>query len=245
MNIKIFFKKLFGADSQKDKNLAQAVKQITGKSPTNVELYRLALVHSSIAKENKDGFKESNERLEYLGDAVLGMIVAEYLFKRFPYKDEGFLTEIRSRIVSRESLHNLARKTGVDKLVEYDSKRKSALSFKYLYGDAMEAFIGAVFLDRGFAFCKKFVVSKLLTSYIDLQQVLETETNYKSKIIEWSQKNGKALKFELYSEQGANHNKQFKIKVTLDGEVVAKGTGFSKKAAEQDAARKACEALQV
>jgi ribonuclease-3 len=205
----------------------------------------LAFAHTSIAKENLEGFKESNERLEYLGDAVLGMIVAEYLFKRFPYKDEGFLTEIRSRIVSRESLNQLARKIGLDKLVVYDTKRKTALSFKYVYGDAMEAFIGAVFLDKGFRFCRTFITKNLLDAHLDMNQIIINDTNYKSKLIEWAQRNGKSVKFEMVDEKGTSHQRQFKIQVLLNENIVSSGLGFSKKNAEQDAARKACESLNI
>ncbi len=205
----------------------------------------MAFAHTSSAKENFEGFKESNERLEYLGDAVLGMIVAEYLFKRFPYKDEGFLTEIRSRIVSRESLNQLARKIGLDKLVVYDTKRKTALSFKYVYGDAMEAFIGAVFLDKGFKFCRTFIIKNLLDAHLDLNQIISNDTNYKSKLIEWAQRNGKTVRFEMVDEKGSQHQKQFKIQVILSNEIISSGLGFSKKNAEQDAARKACEMLSI
>lgn len=205
----------------------------------------MAFSHTSIAKENFDGFKESNERLEYLGDAVLGMVIAEYLFKRFPYKDEGFLTEIRSRIVSRESLGQLARKIGLDKLVVYDTKRKTALSFKYLHGDTMEAFIGAIFLDKGFKFCRKFITMRILNAHIDLKQVIDNDNNYKSKLIEWAQRQSKVVKFEMVDEKGHSHQKQFKTQVVVNEEVIAFGLGFSKKNSEQDAARKACEALHI
>jgi ribonuclease-3 len=221
------------------------VKQITGRKPSNLEVYKLAFSHTSIAKENVDGFKESNERLEYLGDAVLGMVIAEYLFKRFPYKDEGFLTEIRSRIVSRESLGQLGRKIGLDKLVVYDTKRKTALSFKYLHGDTMEAFIGAIFLDKGFKFCRHFIAHNILNAHIDLKQLIDNDTNYKSKIIEWAQRHNKIVKFQMVDEKGHSHQKQFKIQIVIGEEVISFGLGFSKKNAEQDAARKACEILNI
>jgi len=238
-------KYFFGRYSQQDKKLIAAVKQIMGKKPTNLDLYKLAFSHTSIAKENSDGFKESNERLEYLGDAVLGMVIAEYLFKRFPYKDEGFLTEIRSRLVSRESLGQLARKIGLDKLVVYDMKRKTALSFKYLHGDTMEAFIGAIFLDKGIKFCSKFITRNMLNAHIDLKHIIDNDNNYKSKLIEWSQRQGKTVKFEMVDEKEHSHQKQFKIQVIIGEEVISSGLGFSKKNAEQDAARRACESLNI
>lgn len=237
----------FRAYSSEDKVLLKAIRQITGSKPSNLQLYKLALIHSSVAKEMRDGYRESNERLEYLGDAILGAVVAEYLFKKYPYKDEGFLTEIRSRIVSRESLNLLARKIGIDHLVVYDAKRSksSPQSFKYLYGDAMEAFVGAVFLDKGFQFCRRFIIDKLLGNHFDMDEVVETDTNYKSRLIEWAQRNNKQVRFELLSERSHGSHRQFKVQVILDGEEVSRGNGYSKKKAEQDAARKACEQFTI
>jgi ribonuclease-3 len=224
--------------------LLSAIKNVTGYKPRTLSLFQLALVHSSVAKE-KSGFRESNERLEYLGDAILGAVVADYLFKRFPYKNEGFLTEVRSRIVSRESLDRLCRKMGLDKLIDYDAKRKNAMSFKSIYGDAMEAFIGAVYLDRGFTFCQNFIIKEILHTHLDIEDIIETDTNYKSKLIEWSQRNNKFVRFETIEEKGAAAQRQFKVQVLIDDEMIAKGAGFNKKNAEQDAARRACESLEI
>jgi ribonuclease-3 len=221
-----------------------AIKSITGYRPRTLSLFKLALVHSSVAKE-KDGFKESNERLEYLGDAILGAVVAAYLFKRFPYKNEGFLTEIRSRIVSRESMDRLCRKMGIDKLIDYDAKRKNATSFKSIYGDAMEAFIGAIYLDRGFTFCQDFIIKDILHTYLDIETIIETDGNYKSKLIEWSQRNNKFVRFETIEDKNNGHQRQFKVHVMIDDDIISKGNGFSKKIAEQDAARRACEVLEI
>jgi ribonuclease-3 len=239
-----FFLRLFRPYSQQDKQLALAIKSITGYSPRSLNLFKLALIHSSMAKE-KDGFRESNERLEYLGDAILGAVIADYLFKRYPYKNEGFLTEIRSRIVSRESLDRLCRKMGIDKLVDYDVKRKNASSFKSIYGDAMEAFIGAVYLDRGFTFCQSFIIKDILHTYLDIETIIETDTNYKSKLIEWSQRNNKFVRFETVEDKNNSHQRQFKVQVMINDDTISQGAGFSKKNAEQDAARRACEALEI
>jgi ribonuclease-3 len=201
--------------------------------------------HSSVSELGDGGMRESNERLEYLGDAVLGAIVAEYLFKRYPFKDEGFLTEIRSRIVNRESMNSLAVKIGLSTLVEFDAKRKTAMSHKSLYGDAMEAFIGAYFLDFGFKSTRKFIVRKLLKRYFDIEEVVETTSNFKSKIIEWAQKNDQQVEFEVSTSQSGKQAKQFKAMVMVNHELIAEGHGFSKKKAQQDAARKACEVLEI
>lgn len=232
--------------SEKERKLLYAVKQITGYKPRNIELYSLAMKHTSVAKISPLGIRESNERLEYLGDAILGAIVAEYLFKKFPYKDEGFLTEIRSRIVNRESLNNLAIRIGLNHLVEYDMRRKkNNLSHKSLYGDAMEAFIGAYYLDHGFKSCRKFIVKKLLRRYYDINDIVTTTINFKSKLIEWSQKNSKTVKFDIIAQKGQKHNRQFTAEVIVEDKIIAKGHGFSKKKAEQDAARKTCEELEI
>jgi ribonuclease-3 len=226
--------------------LIKAVQQITGQKPRNLELYLLAMKHSSVDSGSLSGVRTSNERLEYLGDAVLGAIVAEYLFKKYPFKDEGFLTEIRSRIVNRDSMNQLAINIGLSNLIEFDAKRKTALSHKSLYGDAMEAFIGAYYLDMGFQACQKFIISKLLKHHYDLDEVVETTTNFKSKLIEWAQRNDKSVTFTVDVQPGSKqHAKQFKAQVFMDEEVIGEGMGFSKKKAQQDAARRACEALNI
>jgi ribonuclease III len=245
LRIWYFLKRLLVKPPPKDRQIEEAVRNITGHYPLNLQLFKLAMLHSSVAKENKDGYRESNERLEYLGDAILGAVVAEFLFKKYPYKDEGFLTEVRSRLVSRESLGDLARKIGLEALIDYDSRRKSSLSFKNIYGDAMEAFVGAVYLDRGYHFCRRFIIKKLLESHYDIEEVVENDTNYKSKLIEWSQRNNKSVRFEQVAEKVGGHQRQFRVQVLVANEVVAKGNGYSKKKAEQDAARKACETLNI
>ena len=154
-----FVSRLFRRDSNKDEKLTSALQQMIGGKPKNLNLYKLALQHTSASKESAQvGFRESNERLEYLGDAILGAVIADYLFKKFPYKDEGFLTDIRSRIVNRESLNNLARKIGLNKLIVFDGNRKTILTHKSMHGDALEALVGAIYLDKGFKYCKKFII---------------------------------------------------------------------------------------
>lgn len=218
---------------------------LLGSSPNNLNLYRLAFLHASASKDSvAKSYKESNERLEFLGDSVLGMITAAYLFKKFPFKDEGFLTEIRSRMVSRESLNVLGRKFGLDEVIEYENQKKTILSRSSMYGDALEAFIGAVYLDKGFAFTQNFIISKILTQYFDLEIVVQNNPNFKSLLIEWAQKEGKKVLFTL-DEEGLHHNKEFTAFVLLDGEKISEGKGYSKKKAEQTAAMKACEELGI
>ncbi|MFC4871379.1 ribonuclease III [Negadavirga shengliensis] len=231
--------------NQKEKRLAASIKLIVGSKPLNLSLYKLALKHVSVAKETKSGIKISNERLEYLGDAVLGTVVAEYLFMKFPYRDEGFLTETRSRIVNREALNAVGQKMGLPKLVEAEMEGKIPFSFKSLYGDMLEALIGAIYLDRGYGFCKKFIYKRLIIPYFDLDDIIKTTANFKSKIIEWSQKDNKEIDFVLKSVSGSQRFKEFVIELNIDGETVGEGKGPTKKKAEQEAARMACEKLQL
>lgn len=230
---------------EREKFLKKSVKHLIGENPSNLQLYRLAFLHSSASKDSiAKSYKESNERLEFLGDSVLGVITATYLFKKFPFKDEGFLTEIRSRMVSRESLNVLGRKIGLDTIIEHENQRKTSLSRSSMYGDALEAFVGAIYLDKGFAFTQKFIIKKILTQYFDLETVVQNNPNFKSILIEWSQKEGKKVNFTL-EEEGVHHNKEFTAIVSLDEEKIAEGKGYSKKKAEQTAAMKACEVLNL
>jgi ribonuclease-3 len=228
---------------EREKFLKKSVRHLIGANPSNLQLYRLAFLHASASKESvSKSYKESNERLEYLGDSVLGMITAAYLFKKYPFKDEGFLTEIRSRMVSRESLNVLGRKLGLDEIIEFENQKRTILSRSSMYGDALEAFIGAIYLDKGFKFTQQFIIKKILTQYFDLETVVQNNPNFKSILIEWAQKEGKKVQFSL-EEEGLHHNKEFTAFVLIEGEKIAEGKGYSKKKAEQTAAMKACDVL--
>ena len=226
-----------------DKKLIAAIKNIAGITPSNLTLYKLATVHSSIAKEAQNGFKESNERLEYLGDAVLGTAVADYLFKKFPYKDEGFLTEIRSRLVNRESLNLLAKKIGIGNIVQYD--QKNAHLQQVILGNTLEAIVGAIYLDKGYLRCKKFVIDKLIGPNYDLELLITANSNFKSRVIEWAQREGIDIKFEIIAVKKGRNHKEFTAQVMVNGEPHGTGFGNSKKKAEQDAAYKTCEMLNI
>jgi ribonuclease-3 len=234
------FKKL----SNKDKRLVAAVKSIVGYKPFRLELFRLVTQHSSVAKTLPNGFRASNERLEYLGDAILGAVVADYLFKKYPFKDEGFLTEIRSRIVNRESLSLLAKKIGISQMLESDFSR-SRYHFKSIYGDMMEAFIGAVYIDRGYKYCQKFIINKLIIPHFDLDEIIENNTNYKSILIEWSQKENKSIRFDIEDQKQEGAKKEFRAAIFVNSEKISKGAGLNKKKAEQNAAFKACRKLNL
>ena len=235
---------IFRSTSIQDKELATAIKSMVGSKPLNISLYQLAISHSSIAKTNREGFKESNERLEFLGDAILGSIVAEYLFKKYPFKDEGFLTEIRSRIVNRESLNLLGRKIGLTNIITFDNQNKSR-THKSIYGNALEALVGAVYLDRGYLFCSKFIIKKLLIPHFDIDELIKTDTNHKSKVIEWAQRQSKQVAFDIVNIKSIGNHKEFTAHVIIDNEMQGEGFGHNKKKAEQAAAAAACEILDI
>ncbi len=192
---------------------------------------------------HENGSRNSNERLEYLGDSVLNTAIAELLFNRFPYKNEGFLTEMRSKIVSRESLNDLAIKIGLNNIVEFDKRAIGYNTKNSIFGNALEAFIGAIFLDGGFYVAKKFIKRKLLT-HIDIDKLQNTETNFKGRLIEWSQKNSKVIEFD--SEENSDKRQRiYKIRILIDRVLMGEAEHISKKKAEQLASQKACENIGV
>lgn len=229
-----------------NRKYVKALKNLLGFVPGNLSLYRLAFRHRSVAVLMKNGSKSSNERLEFLGDAVLGSVVAEVLFKRYPYKEEGFLTEMRSKIVSRVNLNQLAKKLGFDELIEFDSRM---LNFPNkqgsLLGDAFEALVGAVFMDKGYNFTREFLISHIIKPHVDIHTLELTETNFKSKLIEWCQRHGKDVTFEIIGNSEGENTKLFTIQVNVDGENTGVGRDYNKKNAEKLAAEKACQALAI
>ena len=233
---------LFKSYSSEDENLRLVIESITGKKPITLKLYKLAFKHSSTSETDKYGRKESYERLEYLGDAYLGAIIAEFLYKKYPYKDEGFLTEIRSRLVNRESLNQLGRKLGLEKIIEVD-KKNGLHRHKSIYGDIMESLIGAIYLDYGFRVCKHFILHKLIEPNFNIDKIITENPNYKSQIIEWSQKNSKEVRFETENVIEKGNFKEFEVSLYIEDNFIVKGHGPNKKKAEQSAARKALETV--
>ncbi len=225
-----------------DRDFILSIKNIFGFCPGNVSLYKLAFLHRSVAME-QNGHKVSNERLEYLGDAVLSSIVADYLFKKFPFKDEGFLTEMRSKLVSREQLNKLSRKLGLDQFIQSNQDSKSF--FRSMEGDAFEAFIGAVYLDRGYGFARRLVINRIISVHFDIDELVNLEVNYKSKLIEWSQKERKDLQFNVITEIGNGCNKQYLVEIKVEDSICATGQDFSIKGAEKIAAEKAYISLHL
>lgn len=217
-------------------------KNVLGFTPRHTELYHTAFIHRSVAATH-EGHRINNERLEYLGDAVLGAIVAEYLYKKYPLRGEGFLTEMRSKIVSRKSLGQLARKIGLVELVEHQPASDGA--FKSLGGDALEALIGAIYLEKGFRFTRRLIIKRLLCTYIDIDAVATTDWNYKSKMIDWGQKNHRKVTFETLRSFVRSHSgrREYECRVNIDGQPQQSAIEFTIKAAEQLAAEKTYKAL--
>lgn len=218
-----------------EKKLAQSIKNLFGFYPKNIALFQQALTHSSAAKETK-----SNERLEFLGDSILSTIVAEYLFSILPNKDEGVLTQVRSRMVSRSQLNKLAVKLGIDKILQTDIK--GSVSFT-LYGDALEALVGAIYLDAGFIKTKKITL-EIFKRHLEIQTIINEDTDYKSRLINLCQKNKTTLQFALISENMDGVKKMYHIGIEINGEIIAEAQNASKRVAEQLAAHAALEKLE-
>jgi len=206
----------------------------------------MAFRHRSVAVELKNGAKNSNERLEFLGDAILGSVIAELLFKLYPYKDEGFLTEMRSKIVSRSNLNQLARRLGLDELVEFDSRTLSHPNKQgSLLGDTFEAMIGAIYMDKDYNFTRNFLIARIIKPHIDIHTLERTETNFKSKLIEWCQRHNKEVSFDIIPNAEGENAKLFTVQVSIAGDVYGLGRDYNKKNAEKLAAEKSCEILNI
>lgn len=206
--------------------------------PRRPAYYRAALTHRS----REEGLAGNNERLEFLGDAILGSVVAEYLFKKYPAQDEGFLTELRSRIVCRESLNAIALKMGLDKLVDYNQADR-ALGRSQIFGNALEALVGAIYLDVGYGKTSTFILKVFLKRYVDIDALEATDTNYKNQLMSWAQRQGGRIAYELVSDKFEGPRRIFTIAVLMAEKELARGTGYTKKAAEQMASQKALEAV--
>lgn len=212
-----------------------------GFTPANINLFKLAFYHKSTSTEKLYAV-QSNERLEYLGDAVLGTIVAEYLFKKYPNSDEGFLTKMRSKIVKRKSLNRIADKMGLDMLLnEYNNTRLS----RSMLGNALEALVGAVYLECGYHGTKHYVVNKILRSYLDIHELETFDDNYKSQLLEWCQKNGQQVSYKMLAKYKFEKRDRFKVAVLIDGKKLATADDFNKKSAEQTASEKAMQQLGI
>lgn len=239
----MLFRDYIKSHFSENKDLYRSINNIFGFYPGNIFLYKLAFRHKSATIRKINGLKMNNERLEFLGDALLSAIVAEFLFKKFPYKNEGFLTEMRSKIVSRTSLNKLSIKLGLSDLIlsgiDSNSQSKSA------GGDAFEALLGALYLDKGFDFTRKILVNRVISIHFDMDQLIDEHVSYKSRMIEWSQKEKRELQFELVEEIGEKQQKQYIVAVKVDGVCISQSQDYSIKGAEKLAAEKAYQLLEI
>lgn len=224
-----------------DKVFARRLRSILGFTPANLGIFKLAFSHKSTNSEKAYAI-QNNERLEYLGDAVLGTIVAEYLFKKYPNSNEGFLTKMRSKIVKRKSLNKIGDKMGLDVLLaEYNQTRLS----RSMLGNAVEALVGAIYLESGYQNTKRFIVRKVLRSYVDVHELESFDDNYKSQLLEWCQKNGQTVSYKLLARYKFEKRDRFKVAVMVNGKRMATADDFNKKSAEQTASEKAMHALGI
>jgi ribonuclease-3 len=233
---------LLNYNLKSDKDFKNWIKLTTGYTPKNISLYHQAFFHSSVSVK-RSGTTVSNERLEFLGDAVLGAIIAEYLFKMYPFKDEGFLTQLRSRIVNGQSLKELALKFGLNHFLKAtltkDEKTKSSA-----YGDAFEAFIGAVYLDMGYNKTRQFVISKIIKLHVDIDELVNTNADYKSQLQIYCQKNKFSLEYRLVSEERQGAHKLYVVEVYVNKKPYTRFENYSKRFAEQKAAQLTLEELK-
>ena len=228
---------------RKDRESYFCFYKILGFFPRNIRFYQQALLHKSTSVRSEKGRPLNNERLEFLGDAILDAIVGDIVYKHFEGRREGFLTNTRSKIVQRETLNKLAVEIGLDKLVKYSTRSSSHNS--YMYGNAFEALIGAIYLDQGYERCKQFMEEKILKNYIDLDKMSRKEVNFKSKLIEWSQKNKMEVSFELIEQSlDRDYNPMFHTEVLIENLPAGTGTGYSKKESQQNAAQMALKKIK-
>ena len=230
-----FFKDFFLSSNK----FYNSIKKIVGFRPSNLGFYRIALIHKSASLITKKGSVINNERLEFLGDAVLGVIIAEYLFAKFPNENEGFLTKLRSKIVNGEHLSRLTEKINLNKLIVSNIKVKNSTFTKNLYEDVFEAFTGAIFLDKGYEKTKKFIIKKIIRKHIDINQLVATDTNYKSQLIEWAQRDKKAINFDTNKDETKikAYKTVFVSHIMIEDKIFGEGFGSSKREAEQNAAK--------
>jgi len=217
----------------KDNNLSfkKTLRNVLGFTPGKVVLYKAALTHRSV----RDTADENNERLEYLGDAILSGIVADFLFKKYPYKEEGFLTEMRSKMVNRNKLNEIAIKMGLKK-VTFFNKFDNSLKMSQIFGNTLEALVGAIYLDKGFDKTKKWVLESIIIPHLFMDDLEALEINHKNKLYGWANKNGKTLEFETLDERLEGGRRLFTIGAMVDGELLAEGKAYNKKDASQIAA---------
>ncbi|MDA9110717.1 ribonuclease III [Bacteroidia bacterium] len=240
-------KKIYLTNLSNNKTFYKGLYQLLGFFPSTPRLYRQAFLHNSTSARLKGiDAKNNNERLEYLGDAVLDLVIAELLFKKFPFQGEGFLTEMRSKSVSRKMLADIAQNMGIHEHIVYAKNiSKNRAAVRTISGNALEALVGAVYLDKGYSFTKRFIQKKIVTPHLDFDTLKDVTVNFKSLLNQHAQKEKKTLEFRVLNDEGKQNIKIYIIGVYIDDVKIADARGKSKKVAEQLASEKACELLQL
>ena len=215
----------------KNRNLYLFLRNVLGVQPRNLSFYKQALRHKSASVPVLNGISDSNERLEFLGDSVIGASVAAYLYNKYPFRDEGFLTKMRSRIVSRENLSALSRKMGFHRFIEHSLQGTS----RTVEGDVFEAIIGAVYMDRGFEVADACIIQRVIALHLDVESMETNDTDYKSQLLNYVQREKVTYQFEVLREGGRGRNDYYHLRLLVNGQAVSEGKGNSKKAAEQQA----------
>lgn len=241
--MKRIIRKIFNSrTSNEDGNFFVKVSKIIGYKPANISYFEEAFTHRSSNKKDSKGNTISYERLEFLGDAMLSSIIAEYLFNKVPHGNEGYLTKMRSKIVSREHLNELGKDLN---LLELVNSKMSKVNFgDNIHGNVFEALVGAIFLDKGYRGTEKFIYDNVIGPYVDIERLEGKIISYKSLLIEWCQKEKKVFKYLVYDDTGNDNIKHFAVKLRIDDKVIAKGRATSKKKAEEKASKRAFFALQ-
>ncbi|MGY5352079.1 ribonuclease III [Wenyingzhuangia sp. IMCC45533] len=237
-----FLKNIKRSRSSSDEIFYAQIKRTIGFVPKKLQFYKTAFTHTSLQIKDEKGNPINFERLEYLGDSMLGSIIAAYLFDEVPEANEGYLTQMRSKIVSRDHLNELGK--DLELLSFLDTKVSKSKMGNNIHGNLFEALIGAIYLDRGYNYCVKFINKKVIIPYVDIQKLEGKITSYKGVLIEWSQKTKRSLKFQNYEDSGNQSAKHFSVKLFVDGKIVSKGRATSKKRAEEMAAKRAYYAFQ-
>ncbi|WP_236977622.1 ribonuclease III [Membranihabitans maritimus] len=227
--------KIYNYFWSKDKYFIRNIRELLGFVPTNLFLFKQAFIHKG-SNHNSNNRQISNERLEFLGDALLSTIIAEYLYKKYLHEDEGFLTKMRAKIVQRKTLNRVAEDLGLDIFLKQYNQLQLSDS---MMGNALEALIGAIYIEKGYNFTRNFVVVRILQEHLDVHSLEKKDENFKSRLLEWCQKNGKVLEYELMEKYRQQKRDRFKVAVIVDEEVIANGSEFNKKGAEQIASKKA------
>ena len=233
---------IFNSHPKEDGDFFLGISNILGFKPKKLNVYKKAFLHRSANKKDKNGLPLNYERLEFLGDSMLGTIISRYLYNEVPNGDEGYLTKMRSKIVSRKHLNELGKDLN---LISYVERRIPKSQFgDNIHGNVFEALIGAIYLDRGYKYCEKFIHDRVIEPYVDIEQLEGKVISDKSLVIEWCQKQKKEFKYKVYEDTGKDPLKHFAVKLSIDERVMAKARATSKKKAEEKASKRAFFALQ-